>query len=374
MPAPHDFADLPDIREQTDNAPAQTVFLMTEAIAGHRSTPMRWNSFDVLVMVIRHINGHLNQPDCVAGTNDEEDSKKALVKQEKTNPILRLAWSRFEVNYQSQMAQDIARQAIKTMLWPSIPLPQFMELLESNVMLETLFGRESFLLFHPIVLSQRLESPKNGSWLPEGKDFPLIESAKQSLVRWDCEKGSLADCIESRFGMFENGERCYWYRCDKPIIMRVHFTVRPDMFKDQDAHNARHRYDVLQCLVIDGSEWVADQKTGTIKSVEKETTYLLSMVVRLADDRYDQRVLFRRYNLSGDMIEEPENFEHREKDWRLHDNSGDYVLFYARCSDNAIPRYPGPRFPEVPSEVHIEAHRRYCQSMFERWNAAASNM
>lgn len=373
MPAPLDSESLADIRDQTNDGPAQNVFLMTEAIAGHRSSPQLWNSFDVLVMVIRHINRHLDQPGRLADTNDDESLKKAFVEQEAANPILRLTWCRFEPTYQSQRDQDVAREAIKAKLWPTSEVPQFMELIRSDVMLSTLFGRDALLLYHPVVLSQSLEREPSESWYPDGRDITNARTAEKSLMHWDCEKESLKECVESHFGMFETAERRYWFRCNKPIIMRVHFTVRPGMFRDNNAHANNHGYDALSRLEIEGGVWKLDPEAGTIKSVEGKTPYMLYMVVRLGDDRYDQRVLFRRYHLGGQMIEEPRNFEHQQRDWKLHDDSGAYVLFYARCSDNSIPRPLGYRFHEVSRPVLDEELRARHHAAYTRFWAGGAD-
>ncbi|KAK6866386.1 hypothetical protein PG995_002914 [Apiospora arundinis] len=221
MPSTVDFTDLPDIREQIADPPAQDILLMTDAIAKHRLDPTAWNSFDVLVMAVRQINRHLGQDDRLAGTNENEKTKEVYLKEEETNPILRLAWSRFETTFPSVNAQETAREAIKNKFWPSRMIPKFMGLLESAMMRKTLFGRHALLLFHPI-------------------NIPVAKTAERSLVRWDCKNETIDDCIESHFGMFESPERRYWFRFNKPVVMRVHFQVRPEMFNHPSEHVSRH--------------------------------------------------------------------------------------------------------------------------------------
>ncbi|KAK8019045.1 hypothetical protein PG990_004183 [Apiospora arundinis] len=252
MPSTFDFVDLPDIREQIADPPAQDILLMTDAIAKHRLDPTAWNSLDVLVMVVRQINRHLGQGDRLAGTNENEKAKEVYLKEEETNPILRLAWSRFDTTFPSVNAQEIACEAIKNKFWPSRMIPKFMGLLESAMMRKTLFGRHALLLFHPIVLSQSLESQLDASWVPDGQNIPVAKAADRSLVRWDCKNETIGDCIESHFGMFESPDRRYWFHFNKPVVMRVHFQVRPEMFNHPSEHVSRHGLLHLRRLTIGG--------------------------------------------------------------------------------------------------------------------------
>ncbi|KAK6837043.1 hypothetical protein PG987_007538 [Apiospora arundinis] len=378
-----DLGDIRDIDAKTaasapvqDVALAQDIRLIGDAPRSHTRGKQvaQYNSLHIMPMVLRYVNRFLAPEWRWAATNPDKTLGARIEQEEKDNPLLRIAWSRFNASLDNMKTLQSALESIR--LRTKTQPGDLLDMLESDDMLQTFWAREPFLLHHRVVLVQPIKEPVEGQWRSTTTELvPIKERAQKSLLRWSPGAGTLADFIEKQFGLFEDDDvaQRYLYRFNQPAVLRVHSRVTKTTFATPDEARARHSFEALRELDIDGSAWLPNADgTMIVSDGSNKTKYALVMVVRLHDYSHAGKILLRRYHPAGNFIDEPDHFEYRDKTWKLSDSVGSYLLYYCRCLDTSLPAPATLR--EMPKNDGFgrdeTADRQHMERVFRMYNPA----
>ncbi|KAK8127156.1 uncharacterized protein PG998_002915 [Apiospora kogelbergensis] len=381
--------DIRDLRVVDGGAPIDASPLVMErahnvALMGEApETPARprdiepVNAMHVLLMVVRGVYRHLAPEWRLTDTNADKELGAVIERAEMANPLLRLAWQHLgpEPAAAKELAGALESFRVRNAL---LVKPNAMvKLLESDIMLDTLWSRDPLVLYHPVLFAQCMTEPVDGQWQVANCDLiSHRERAKQSLLWWLPQYGPLAAFVEQQFGLFvdEDTAQRYCYRFNEPAVLRVHSKVHKNSFATAKEAHERHSFEALRELEIDGCDYAPNADGTGLQKTGRKTKYVLVMVVRLHDDQQRGRILVRRYLPSGVFIDEPDHFQFHNRNWRLSDASGNYLLYYHICGDTSS--YSAEAVREAPRsdpDSDVAAERRRVENVFLRYNPAGPN-
>ncbi|RYP56172.1 hypothetical protein DL769_009956 [Monosporascus sp. CRB-8-3] len=351
-----DFTGLEDLRDVYHGRPLAYRGLLS------LQTPTRYESergsaydaddmcgIDVLTCVVRHLYRHF--PAVATGDRDctDEEHSQFIADEEARNPLLRLAWSdlrttRACVRAQNDVRTEIARRFLEV---GGIASLSFKDLVESKLMVSTLFARNRSILFENVVLSQPIDADDDNWDAQETRTTPerWWELAKASLITWSGD-GDLGDVVSDRFGAFDApgvGRRYYWQGNRNAAVIRVLYTAPlefPKRFADLRSFimNAK-------TLRFTGSHM---NRGEPAPPAEARVRYALIAVVRLRQGARE-RDLLRRYTDDGRHLVEDQSWRFARDDWRLGEPGRQYYLFYtpadeqSRSLPEVLPVYRGAR-------------------------------
>ncbi|RYP67580.1 hypothetical protein DL770_008598 [Monosporascus sp. CRB-9-2] len=352
-----DFTDLEDLRDLYSGRPlAYRGLLSIQTPARYQGGPGSpydaddMCGIDVLTRVVRHLYRHFP----AASTGDRyytDTGHLQFIEEEETrNPLLRLGWSDLKDTPACTQAQDDVRTEIARRFLEgggSASL-SFKDLVESKLMVSTLFARNRSILFENVVLSQPINAD-NDEWdAQESRTTPerWWELAKASLVTWSGE-GDLGDVISAKFGAFDApgvGRRYYWQGNKDAAVVRVLYTApreSPKRFVDLRSFTM----DAKTIQLTDTSLTRAERAPAA----EARVRYALIAVVRLRQAAREHDLL-RRYTDDGRHLPEKLDWDFAADNWRLGEPGRQYYLFYTPAADEqsktlpeVLPEYPGAR-------------------------------
>ncbi|KAI1469601.1 uncharacterized protein F4812DRAFT_469727 [Daldinia caldariorum] len=295
---------------------------------------------DVLVILIRRIVRQLP-----LAYRDMED--ETIRRQEKTNPLLRLAMADFS-STDPQLVQLARFEALKAFY--EGPLREkdlsFAALVEHQLMRKTFWQRPGLLL-----LKQEVLVREKGVWKKGSLDIQDI--VENSLV--DFTTGNLGEVISNRFGTFGDADdNVLVKQCGFPGIIRIRYNVNASDPK---------RYQDLRKIKVDmrRPEKKASGMWGLTEPSAALTTFRLIAEVRLSSYRGHDSI--RTYTAEGQVIPIPSSLPNTHRRTPLGDDDC-YMLYYAQGVDDI----PGEdMYSETPSNfstlkasiLHDAAHANF---------------
>ncbi|RYP21717.1 hypothetical protein DL765_002073 [Monosporascus sp. GIB2] len=283
------------------------------------------NGLDVALTALRYLSAHIDfqlhgGPDCA-----DEERRKEIEEEEARNPLLRLAWMDYCSRFSRQL--DVVRwEFLASMLGEPAEGrdASFMALMESDEMYKTIWKRDEFLLYAPVVLTRDRDSgtPWNAVRVHDPEDL-----ARRSLIRCD-GTGDLGMAISDVFGVFGDGQKSYMLRPNRPPVIRVHY-------KPGDGVVKAYR-DLAQ---VSFTQYVADPEDDEYKRWEVDTEskcfYNLVMAVQLrvssAKTLRDRLDRFRLWTVAGDALPMPITGVYTDAMFRV--GEGEAMLYYVLAPD-----------------------------------------
>ncbi|ETS73239.1 hypothetical protein PFICI_14844 [Pestalotiopsis fici W106-1] len=321
----------------------------------HRPQHLGMNGLDVMVVLIRHLYRHMVAEDREKVAEDEEE-----------NPLLRLAWCMFDKDRETAKRQDDVREDIMRWLRKEHrvhPSLAFEDLAESRIMVETMFSKPPFLLYHPIVPCKARAD--GHEWKPTR--FHPKDNAASSLVTWDGH-GDLGEFISNEMFGIQNDDRGnnYYYTFDQPTFIRVQYT---------NVNNTKTYKDLAEICVEnklvheDGSlipTW--DKGMDDPRDNWVRINYRLIAAVRARDPNTPKdRDFIRRWHISGKPLLDPEESSFSSQQWKIGSGNGTYVLYYCMLPETH-------RRPLAAGELPEQTIRdRSLKANFDRMSSAVRN-
>ncbi|ETS77910.1 hypothetical protein PFICI_09972 [Pestalotiopsis fici W106-1] len=293
-----------------------------------------WPALNCLLVLLRHLAKFVPE---------NYRSNDLARRNEELNPILKLAWQKVtnppkasELQLRSKIAEIFGKSQGHT--------PRFQELLESDLMMDTLFSDPNFGLYHPKTWTC---SPNAGSrqWTVD-HILSALDVAKKSIIRWNGQE-PLADRIMGLFPIFDHsddarshGERVIRHMCAKPNFLFVHYT---------NDGTEWHNFSSLERLSFDVSEWSVNPVDHRFRLGRTNVQYALVGVVYMHPTASMDSV--RLYRLDGSHVQHPEsavmaNITHDE--WEL-EGPGTFVLIYKKIS---VPAHGGEEITPARETNH----------------------
>ncbi|KAF7540251.1 hypothetical protein G7054_g1414 [Neopestalotiopsis clavispora] len=314
-----DFDAFKDVRSLYKDELLQSVTLGLQFPAPF-SPALRMNGLDVLVVLIRHLYRHTIIKD-----------RKEIATDEKQNPLLRFAWCMFGDDHDSITLQSNTRIALEEWLVKQQglhPRLTFLDLVDSNLMVETMFTKTPFLLFRSIVPSKARDE-EGGEWKPTR--FDPKQNAASSLVRWN-GAGDLGEYISNKiFGVQNPDQNSYLYTFAQPVFIRVRY----------DNFNITRTFKELAEIWVQDN-WVLTDGTVlpyALKPDSEPTDKLIRRKYRLiaavrartkAEDENQDAI--RRWHLAGPQLADPKGSSFANDQWTLEQlavpESWTYMLYY----------------------------------------------
>lgn len=289
------------------------------------------NGLDVAVLLVKHVISlgfH-------KFSRVDEAMKQKLADFEAGNPILRYAWFWVPVPHDGdgdddrkrvEVVQDMFMEAVAGVDWgPGQRTFSFEDLIESKLMLQTLWCRGIFLLYFGKACFRKIGSDRpwrlTQLYNEHEHNLPL---ARKSLVEWD-GKVSLDEEVASRFGTArreETGMETLVVAND-PLFIRVRYAPADE--------SCVWGFDDLRCLVLRSP--VLDTEGHSIVDFSKVSEgYILVAVVRLRA-RPDEDDLIRLWDASQARITLEGS---SEMDWRVGEPGYSYMLYYSRTDKDTV--------------------------------------
>ncbi|XDG03783.1 hypothetical protein ABKA04_003398 [Annulohypoxylon sp. FPYF3050] len=286
------------------------------------------SGLDALIVVIRRLIAQMS-------TEDRDPSDKAIAQQEQKNPLLRLAMSNMEKEYEGHLraAQYFVLKAFYGDKKIQKEDLTFMALSEHALMYETLWQRDVFLMIDRQQLTRVNDADK---WRPH-VESDLSMLARRSLIRLGNE--DLGDTLSAKFGRFRDPvsglQVMYQANIESgPQFLRVHYTADKDDPMD---------YANLHRVVMDASR--LGSVDGTMTGARKLLRYYtLIAQVRLSEDGEEKDVV-RTYTSDARALRAPLRFSAADVE-PLGLPGTSYILYYAICP--RFGRFEDHYPPELP--------------------------
>lgn len=286
------------------------------------------SAMDCLIVVFRHIYGHIYPRDALDGTVT-------------SNELLTFALSNFGAETPEELKEELAARAsmygIIVKDWKLGENPSFSDLSESESMFTSIWAHDSFRLSYPIM--HKWTDADAWSYLPDEREQTVLE-ARQSLVVWDTSQHErLEDVLEDKFGRFEGRlkefgkDKVQYFMANKsPVVMRV--KLLPKKKLDNFNINTIREFKFPAHIPTVRSATGGARTRRTVQYSEGEPqSYLLMAIVKLRGSETG-RDRVRLYDFLGTNIVPyiymAETGGYVDNSWLVEHQDSPYMLYYFR--------------------------------------------
>ncbi|KAI1458665.1 hypothetical protein F4805DRAFT_474183 [Annulohypoxylon moriforme] len=274
---------------------------------------------EALIVVIRRLVAHI-------ADEFSDSSNPEIAKQERENPLLRLAMSDFGGTAADVPESDFAAAAhlaLEALCGDddrSAARTSFASLSEGELMQRTFWKRRPFLLCHPKFLVREGDDDP-WEWHDANEDPGELENlAKTSLIHF--EGGDISKIIESHFGRrtTRDGKLCFFMHSNTPTVLRVRYTVpKKDPLGYKELQNIS--------VIMPELERYGAKKYKLSWNDYFQASYRLIAEVRLSTELKVKDTV-RTYTQDGAVIPMPYSFKATHMDEKLGKPGATYILYY----------------------------------------------
>lgn len=329
---------------------AKSVYQILYMRPPFETTDVDTSGLDCLTTVMRVIYAHT-----MLRPGEEQDKINEGV----VNPILSYAWRMFEREGGPVVPKDGDRDEKNRILQVleydehAIPDRSFRSLCGCRSMTATLWARQSYLLFNPIIQ----KSPGDTKWRKA-----TVDLASASLLELDWTKApgqTIEELVATRSLSVANGIRTECY-VRTPDIVRVLFTPAP-------GNKPRAQFDTMRSFTLPvGMEDDSGPRPVYRREVHRERYGLIAIVRMRNEDHKPDYV--RLYDGRGPQVApqfEPSTYMNNS--WSFDDAEEEhcYMLFYAwddySQHDPTYPEIGGPDPVDMEFLQQVDAHIKESQ-------------